>query len=333
VRKKEEPRLGLCRANGSGGLRYDEASEMRSAALLVFAITLAALPQAGISQDIPTVQAPPFLYFPNANSRPTYFSIHHFNEARAVSDGTGVKVGILDHSFGFQIHEGLYAGGCSFHTDDWGDSFDTGSHHGYWMAKTLKEVAPGVEVYALGTYSSDEEAKVDAMIQAIDWAIDNDLDVLTYSAGRFSPQMRERLDVAVDRALANGISTTFIHYPHPGNILPTWLGPISGDDEREPDLNILQYDYSVVFTQQYAEWMETGSDSGYRPFLSISSTSPVTAGAVAILKSAKADLTPEELKKLLMETSYEMEFEGRRSARTMDVRAAVQVLMGLGERR
>ncbi|HSG28413.1 MAG TPA: S8/S53 family peptidase, partial [Candidatus Krumholzibacterium sp.] len=229
-------------------------------------------------------------------------------------------------------HEDLYAGGASFHTDDWGDSFRTGSHHGYWMARTLKEVAPGVEVFALGTYSSDEDVRVDSMIRAIDWAIEHGLDVLTYSARRFSEENRVRLDEAVDRALANGISTTFIHYPHPGNILPSWLGPRSGDDDREADLNILQYDYSVVFTGPYAEWMEKGPESGYRPFLSISSTSPVAAGAVAILKSIRPDLKPEQLKELLMETAYETEFQGMTSRRTMDVRAAVEKLAGGGER-
>ena len=303
-----------------------DSPEMTRLALLFFVAALVGAPVSALSQKVPTVEAPPVLYFPNANSRPTYFSVHHFGEAWAVSKGNGVKVGILDHSFGFQVHDGLYAGGRSFHTDDWGESFDSTSHHGYWMARTLKEVAPGVEVYALGTYTSDEAAKVDAMARAIDWAIDNDLDVLTYSGRRFSPNLRVKLDEAVDRALAHGISTTFIHYPHPGNILPSWLGPISGDDEREPDLNVLHYDYSVVFTKQYAEWMEQGSGSGYRPFLSISSTSPVAAGAVAILKAIGPDLKPDQLKRLLIDTGYHMEFEGMISGRTLDIRAAVQAL-------
>jgi len=279
------------------------------------------------SQTAPTVEAPPFIFFPEANSRPSYFSIHHFREAWSASTGTGVKVGILDHSFGIEVHEELYAGGAFFQTDDWRDSYYTGSHHGFWMASTLREVAPGVEIYALGTYSSDEIPRVDAMIRAIDWAIEQDLDVLTYSARRFSPEQRARLDEAVDRAHAHGIVTTFIHYPHPANILPTWLGPRSGDDEREPDLNILHYDYSVIFTERYLEWLQAGPESGHRPFLSVSSTSPVTAGAVAILMSLEPDLSPEQVRTILMETSYEMEFEGMRSARTMDVEAAVQRVM------
>jgi hypothetical protein len=274
-------------------------------------------------QSPQTVEAPPVLYFPNANSRPTYFTIHNIFEAWAVTRGSGVKVGILDHSFGFQVHPGLYAGGRNFQTDEWGEAFDSVSHHGYWMASTLREVAPEVEIYALGAYSSDEAARVDAMVAAIDWAIDQHLDVLTYSAQRFSPEQRSRLDEAVDRALANGITTTFINYPHPGNILPTWLGPRSGDDEREADLNILQYDYSVVFTKEYATWLEGGEGSGYRPFLSLSSTSPVTAAFVAMVESVCPDLKPEALKRVLMDTSHETEFQGWKSPRTADIGAAV----------
>ena len=302
----------------SGGL----SMLLHTCGLALFVSALGAI--SATAQETPTVDAPPILYFPNANSRPTYFTIHNVHEAWAISKGEGVKVGILDHSFGYDVHKDLYAGGNNFQKGDWGKSFYNESHHGFWMASTLHEIAPDAEIYALGTYSSDESDKVDAMIQAIDWAIVNNLDVLTYSAARFSPDNRVRLDSSVDRALAKGIVTTFIHYPHPGNILPTWLGPMTGDDDREPDLNILHYDYSVVFTKQYADWMQHGTASGYRPFLSLSSTSPVTAGFVALLKSVRPDLKPTELKRILMETSRATIFEGKESPRTVDIAASIR---------
>ena len=276
-------------------------------------------------QASPTTDIPMILYFPNANSRPTYLTIHNVREAWLSSKGEGVKVGILDHSFGYSKHPGLYAGGKNFQKGGWGESFNNESHHGFWMASTLREIAPEVEIYALGTYSSDESEKVDAMVQAIEWAIVHKLDVLTYSAGRFPPDTRKRLDTAVDRALENGIVITFIHYPHPGNLLPTWLGTRTGDDDREPDVNILQYDYSIVFTKQYVEWMQSEKRPRLRkPFLSISSTSPVTAGFVALLKGVKPDLKPADVKQVLMKTSRATVFEGRRSPRTVDIAAAVQ---------
>ncbi len=276
---------------------------------------------------------PEILVFPNANSRPTYFSIHNVREAWATSRGAGVKVGILDHSFGFRTHPGLYAGGQAFQADEWAQSFDTVSHHGYWMASTLREVAPEVQIYALGTYSSDERVRVDAMVRAIDWAIANHLDVLTYSAQRFSPAVRPRLDSAVDRALAAGIVTTFIHYPHPGNLLPAGLGPRSGDDEREPDVNILHYDYQVIFTRRYADWMQSGRQGDYRPFLSISSTSVVTAAFVAMLRSVRRDLSPADLRRVLMDTAHPMTFEGAPAARVVDIAAALRSVGGTREGR
>jgi len=270
------------------------------------------------------VEAPPIVRFPNANSRQTYFTIHNIWEAWELSKGTGVKVGILDHSFGYGQHEGLYAGGENFQTDEWGDYFSESSHHGFFMASTLRELAPEVEIYALGTYSSDEKARVDAMVRAIDWAIEHDLDVLTYSARRFSLENRPALDAAVDRALEHGIVITFIHYPHPGNLFPTGIVPRAGDDEREPDLNILHYDYQLIFTERYLDWLERGKESGYRPYLSISSTSPVTAAVVAMLKSLQPDLTPTDIKRILMETARPLTFEGYEAPRVVDAAAAVR---------
>lgn len=292
--------------------------------MLALTVVCASGWNAGFLQAQSKVEAPPVIRFPNANSRQTYFTIHNIWEAWEYTKGAGVKVGILDHSFGYGTHEGLYAGGENFQTDEWGEYFSESSHHGFWMASTLREVAPEVEIYALGTYSSDESAKVDAMVRAIDWAIEHDLDVLTYSAARFSPENRPRLDEAVDRALAHGIVTTFIHYPHPGNLLPTGLLGRSGDDEREPDVNILHYDYQVLFTERYLDWLERGTESGYRPYLSISSTSPVTAGFVAMLKSVQPELEPPEIKRILIETSRPLRFEGQDAPRVVDVAAALR---------
>ena len=47
------------------------------------------------------------LVFPGANSRTTYFSMHHIGEAQEITRGAGVKVGILDHLFGTEVHPDL----------------------------------------------------------------------------------------------------------------------------------------------------------------------------------------------------------------------------------
>lgn len=173
--------------------------------------------------------------FPDANSRATYDSIHNVTEAQKISTGAGVKVGILDWGFGYEEHDGLYAGGKDFTSYEYHDeNFNHTSEHGFWMAQTLKEIAPDAEVYALGTYvPDDEDAWVDALTEGIRWAMDQDIDILTLSHQMISGKNRERFDAEVDRAVEQGIVTTFIHYDNPNNILPWGIWSDGGEYNRK----------------------------------------------------------------------------------------------------
>jgi len=112
----------------------------------------------------------------------------------------------------------LYAGGKDFLENP--DTFSTWSQHGYWMALVLKEIAPECEIYALNTHTeNDEEMRMDALIDAIDWAIENNIDILTLSQRPIESEYMELFDQAVERANENGIVTTFIHCCNPQNIV------------------------------------------------------------------------------------------------------------------
>jgi len=110
------------------------------------------------SSDIPFA-----LLFDNANSRPTYFSVHGIGAAQEHSRGQGVRVGILDHYFGTEIHPGLYAGSANFLGEDATTELTTVAEHGFWMARTLREIAPEVEIYALNAAARDEAQRADAI--------------------------------------------------------------------------------------------------------------------------------------------------------------------------
>lgn len=262
------------------------------------------------------------LVFPGANSHETYFSLHKIREAQLSSKGKGVKVGILDHSFGTMFHPKLYAGGKNFVKDE-EECLTKQEWHGYWMAIVLREIAPEAEIYVLNTYVFDGlEARAEAMAKAIDWAIEQKLDILTYSAEAFKGEPRKILDKALDKAHKANIITTFIHTGHLGNILPggLWGGM---DDGREPDINVLQYDYSVVFIDEYRKAM-AGEKTWYQPFFSLSSTSPVVGGVVALMKSLKSGLTPAQCQKILRETAHPIDFEGEKPPRVLDAAAALE---------
>jgi minor extracellular protease Epr len=289
--------------------------------LSAVAVLIFLLLRPGQSDEVPFA-----MVFPGANSRDTYFTMHGIGEAQAIAKGSGIKVGILDHLFGTNLHPDLYAGGGNFLGDDALWKLEDKDEHGYWMALVLKEIAPEVEVYALNTSDRDERTRVTAMIKAIDWAIEQQLDLLTYSYSQLSPEGRELLDPAVERAHQAGIVTTFIHYGHPDNILPGSLHP-GPEDGREPDVNVLHRDYSVVFVKEYAKIQRGEKSDWYRPFLSISSTSPVTAGIVAMMLSVQPDLTPAQCQEILRRTSKPLTWRDQQVPRCLDAAAAVQAVM------
>lgn len=257
-------------------------------------------------------QQPWHIDFENANSRDTYFTIHNVKQAQSISKGKGIKVGILDHCFGYELHKNLYSGAVDFINNP--DALNKYDEHGYWMTNALKEIAPECEVYALNTAASrDEDKRVTAMIEAIDWAIKNHIDILTYSQSPISDKNRKRFDDAVNKAVKNNIVTTFIHYDNPNNIWPGQMVDSKHKEKgkRDPDFNVLHYDYNSLRIDTYIKYEKfksniNGGDN--IPYFSISSTSPVTAGFIAILKSINNKLTPDQYRQILKETSYKTVF-------------------------
>ncbi len=262
----------------------------------------------------------------NANSRPTYFSVHDIAGARALATGAGVKVGIIDHFFGYDENRTLYAGGNDFLGD--ADGFRKIGEHGLWLATTLREIAPDAEIYALNATTGDEKKKVAAMVAAIRWAIDRKLDILTYSDRAITPANRAPLDAAVADAVRAGVTCIFIHYTHRDNILP--LGMFASEEyDRPPDVQVWAYDYNVLFVREYFAYRK--KKEGPPPHLSLSSTSVVTAGIAAMMKEAGGALSPHEIRQILIETSRPCsEADGATAAvldlcpRVVDAAAAVR---------
>lgn len=250
--------------------------------------------------------------YSNANSRDTYFTMHHVKEAHQYGKGENIKVGIIDWCFGLREHGDLYSGGIDLSGNDF--FLNSRSEHGFWMAQALKEIAPACEVFAINYLNGNnfnERAKYIA--EAIDWAIENEMQVLTYSGALFSSTERQIIDKAVQRAVESGIITTFIHYDYENNFFPGALMHFHPGN-REPDIRILHYDYNTLFIARYKKYAESdisdiksGDDI---PYFSMSSMSPVLAGFVAILKSIQSSITLKQCKELLKETSYTTHFVG-----------------------
>ena len=93
-------------------------------------------------------------------------------------------------------------------------------------------------------------------------------------------------------------------------------------------MNIYHYDYNTLFLDKYCKYINRNKENPilYIPFLSISSTSPVSVGFVALLKSINNNLTPIDYKNILIETSKEMIYKSEECPRVIDIYGAVKLI-------
>jgi len=274
---------------------------------------------------------PKYVSLNDGNTRETYESVHHIKESQKTATGKGIRVGVLDKYFGFKKHGELYSGGRDFVND--AEAFEEIGEHGKWMATTLKEVAPDVEVFALNVRTGDKGKEAEAVVNAINWAIEHDLNVLMYSAEPFDAEYREKIDRAVKKAIDHNLVTTFVHYPLAENILPDGLLRQNTElDSRTPDVRVYHFDYNVlllIMYEKYQNILESGGQprrGDEMPYFSISSTSPVLAGIVAMMMEVKRDLPPADYKQVLINTSREFEYKGRKYEHVVDAAKALEYL-------
>lgn len=280
------------------------------------------------------------VHFPNANSRHNYFTVHNIRAAHEISRGMGTNVGILDHEFAVSKHQALYHSGKDFGGPS--TSFEEVEGHGYWMACVVKEIAPECRIHALHVgYPcpplGDPDTCSKAIFEAINWAVDSGIEILTSSHGMdaYAPRRKE-IDAAVSSATQRGTATCFLHYDHPDNILPYGTFPYRSDAyTRHPDINIWHYDYNTLFLSQYQRYLEASKPlrSGDEiPYFSMSSTAPVTGAFVALMMAVQPGLPVSAYRQALIDSSYswsyvgEASFEQGESPRVADIFRAIQLL-------
>ena len=225
------------------------------------------------------------IFLKNANSRDTYFSIHNVKIAHLFGKGKNVRVGIIYWLFGKEKNSSLYDEFIYLTNSDL--DFLNYEGHGLWMATVLKEIAPECKIYAINTLNDNEEKRIYFFEKSIEWAIENHIEILTYSHARFSKEFLDRANTVINKAVKHGIITTFIHCDNPNNIWPYGCIPFLKEKNifiREPDYNIFHFDYNHLDLCQYERYLKkfnkgekiiSGNDL---PFFSFSSMSPVLGG-------------------------------------------------------
>jgi len=293
------------------------------AALLFFSVTAASTGGLGASQDP--------LFDTTIRSANTHLRIHNVGPAHRITLGSGAKVGILSHSFEESAHPDLYAGARSFSGDRKGSRPQKTDHQGYWMALAVREIAPNANIYALEVPDGEGEQRPRALAQALDWALANGLDVVTYCAASLSKKERLMLDPVVERVVQSGLVVVFVDYSNPSNLLPSGFETPEKPDGRAPDLNIFSYDCTSLLAGRLQALPESDDDDiqRHRPFLAQPSSGPFTAGLVALMRSVDPDASPQQIKRALIQSSRPVAYGGREAAKVPDAFEAVTRMVGV----
>ncbi len=189
-------------------------------------------------------------------------------------------------------------------------------------------VAPEATFVPLRAFAGDGRGQTDDIAAAIVYAAENDLDVLNLSFGRSrpAPLLEEAIQYALERGLvvvasAGNDLTDEPHYPsdYPGVISVVWLAE---DGRGLPQFNRSQFGIGVdigapgsnVFTTRFpSDALREGetptTDDLYGNATGSSFSAPQVAGAAALLRSRRPDLTPASVRSILTTEAADLEEE------------------------
>lgn len=239
--------------------------------------------------------------------------------------GKGVKVAVIDS--GISQHEDLVvAGGVS--TVGYTTSYSDDQGHGTHVAGIIgarnnsfgvKGVAYETELYAVKAFDNKGEAFMSDLVEAVNWSIENDMDIINFSAG--TQDSSRALLTVMNKAYDSGLL----------------IVAAAGNDGAPDGL-----DDSVDFPARYASVIGVGAvdrnftratfsstgpavevsapgvgilstylNNQYAYLSGTSMATPYVTGELALLKQAYPHLTNEELRMVLIEHTRDLGRAGR----------------------
>jgi hypothetical protein len=118
---------------------------------------------------------------------------------------TAVRVGIVDSGVHAQHpHVGGVAGGITVEADSYSADFLDRVGHGTAIAALIHSLAPSADLLAIRIFDHSLATSIRRVIRAIDWCLENDVQIINLSLGTTNPDHRDALEAAVDRVKSSG---------------------------------------------------------------------------------------------------------------------------------
>lgn len=236
--------------------------------------------------------------------------------------GKGVKVAIIDS--GAAIHNDLnIAGGKSFvfYTTSYLDDNGHGTHvAGIVGAKNnsfgVVGIAPDSDIYALKALDSMGNGYNSNIIKAIDWSIENHMDIINMSLGGSSESYA--FQQAIDKAYNSGILVVAaagndgapVEYPakynHAIAVSATdTSNNLASFSNRGPEIEVAAPGVNVISTYK---------GNTYASMDGTSMATPYVAGVLALYKQEYPSATPDEIRNMVHQNAIDLGPVGRDSS-------------------
>ncbi|MBI1935061.1 S8 family serine peptidase [Candidatus Woesearchaeota archaeon] len=233
------------------------------------------------------------------------------------TNGNGVKIAIIDS--GISQHDDLnIAGGVSFISENYSDNNGHGTAVAGIISSLLNNkgiigVSPDAEIYAIKIFENSEGNLYNA-IEAVGWAIDNKMDIISMSWGlsSYSKILEEVLFKAYENnilliASSGNDGENKILYPaHYPQVIA--VGAVDNNNSRASFSN---YGNELELVAPGVNIYTTNQNNNY--FLNVSGTSfatPHIVGVGALIKSYKPNLTNCYIREILRKSAIDLGKKG-----------------------
>jgi subtilisin family serine protease len=247
--------------------------------------------------------------------------------------GAGVKVGIIDTGIDENHPDLNPLGGVNVVTggttrNDWDDNSPYCPTHGTHVAGTVAAldntigvvgVAPEADLYAVrvfdpgnsgtapGCYYLDEH-----LILALQWSVENSLDVVNMSiGGRFpsiavSDALFAAFQAGVLPVAASGNDYGAVGYP---GGFSSVIG-VGATDEADNRVSFSNYGPELDVTAPGIRVLSTVGGGGYESWQGTSMATPHVTGVAALVRAARPDLGPDDVRQILYSTADDVNAPG-----------------------
>ena len=145
--------------------------------------------------------------------------------------GRGLKIAVIDSGVNVR-HPHICAPtrGVAIGSEPDDISCDDPVGHGTCVTAAIQEKAPNAEYYALKLFGPSLRASTGRLIEAIEWTIENRMDVVNLSLGTSNFDFRDELQLLVERATSAGVVLVSARCAGQQPVLPGVLEGVIGVD-------------------------------------------------------------------------------------------------------